>query len=490
MVGVTVHGGVGEIGGNKVMVDAEHGRILLDFGTSFGAMAQYYCEFCGPRNHSYLGDQLYLGLLPQVDGIYREDLVRKAGMEHREELSVDGVFISHAHVDHVGMVPVLRPEIGVNMLAESKAILETLDEANIGIGLPDKFLALHEKFKLIPKKRGEGLKKGSGKDVEVPRNVNVMDPGVELEAAPDISVRAEPVDHSLPGAAGFVVHVDGQTWVYTGDLRFHGTHSELSRDFVKTAASEDVDVLITEGTRVTEEQGRTEAQAREEVTALIEGTRGMVLANYPGRDLDRIISFYQAARAAGRELVIDLRQSLLLENLAKVAGPSVPRFGDGLRVMPQRRTWAIVGDPGFPEDIQAQDYDNWQKGYAFSSHRVLDNEIGDEPDRYVVFVDFFHLQALIDLRPGPGSSFIRSMVEPFNEEMLLDKRRVDNWMRRFDLEVHQVHASGHACDDDLRWIIDTVQPRVVVPIHTERPQAFGPYHPDVRPPQLGVRMDL
>ena len=68
MVGITVHGGVGEIGGNKVIVGSRQGRVLLDFGMSFGAMADYYSEFCQPRGHSYLKDQLALGLLPDLPG--------------------------------------------------------------------------------------------------------------------------------------------------------------------------------------------------------------------------------------------------------------------------------------------------------------------------------------------------------------------------------------------------------------------------------------
>ncbi|NIP35533.1 MAG: hypothetical protein GWN18_11290, partial [Thermoplasmata archaeon] len=96
---------------------------------------------------------------------------------------------------------------------------------------------------------------------------------------------------------------------------------------------------------------------------------------------------------------------------------------------------------------------------------------------------------MIDLEPAPGSTFIRSVVEPFNEDMELDEVRVQNWMRRFDLEVHQCHASGHASGEDLEWLVETIGPRVVVPIHTERPGEFKGMHGDVRPPVLGVPME-
>ena len=168
----------------------------------------------------------------------------------------------------------------------------------------------------------------------------------------------------------------------------------------------------------------------------------------------------------------------------------MPRLGDHLRVFARRQVWGVVGDPGFPEDIQEQDYGRWERPLAFSPHRVLDRELAEEQERFVLSLDFYHLQVLMDLRPRPGSLFIRSLVEPFNEEMEMDEERVNNWMDKFGLEMHQVHASGHACGEDLRALIDAVSPRVVVPIHTERPEAFLDLHGDVRPPKLGVPMDL
>ena len=489
MVRVTVHGGVSEIGGNKVLLEGERGRVFLDFGLSFKVMAKYYSEFCQPRGHCYVGDQIALGMLPDMAGVYRSDLLRKAGFPDDEPRVADGVFVSHAHLDHMGMVPSMRPDIPVHMSAASEAVLRTLDTIGQSFGMPDRYLAYTRKFELVEAARG-GLRKGRGSEVREPRDVRTFPEGGEVEVVRDLSVRPLPVDHSLPGAAGFMVHADGATWVYTGDLRFHGTHSALSRSFVDAAASEDVDVLVTEGTRVGEPMGSSEAEVRERVTELVSETDGMVLANYPPRDLDRIASFYEAARAAGREMVVDTRQALLLENLGAALGEGVPRLGDGMRVFARRQGWGIVGNPEFPEDIQEQDYGKWERSFAFSSHRVLDHEIHEEQDRYLVYMDFFHLQALMDLRPRPGSLFVRSMVEPFNEEMELDEARIDNWMTMFGLEKHQVHASGHACGEDLRDLVDQISPGTVIPIHTERPDEFLPMHPDVRMPRLGVPMDL
>ena len=34
------------------------------------------------------------------------------------------------------------------------------------------------------------------------------------------------------------------------------------------------------------------------------------------------------------------------------------------------------------------------------------------------------------------------------------------------------HASGHAGIKDLRWAIETIDPDVIIPVHTENPEWF------------------
>ena len=78
MVSITVHGGAGEIGGNKILLedgdprsaDARSGahRLFLDFGMSFGKMGDFFEDFLQPRTNSGLRDLLALGILPRSTG--------------------------------------------------------------------------------------------------------------------------------------------------------------------------------------------------------------------------------------------------------------------------------------------------------------------------------------------------------------------------------------------------------------------------------------
>ncbi|HLF22346.1 MAG TPA: MBL fold metallo-hydrolase RNA specificity domain-containing protein, partial [Burkholderiales bacterium] len=108
------------------------------------------------------------------------------------------------------------------------------------------------------------------------------------------------------------------------------------------------------------------------------------------------------------------------------------------------------------------------------SNSVSAADIRERPRDFVVRVDFFELHQLIDLQPPPGSVYVRSVVEPFDDEMAFDQRRIDNWLRVFGLwPFHQIHASGHANGRDLVEMIRTIQPKLVVPIHTEHAELFA-----------------
>lgn len=49
VVSITVLGGDGEIGGNKILLEHKGTRVFLGFGMSFNKNSQYFCEFLNPR---------------------------------------------------------------------------------------------------------------------------------------------------------------------------------------------------------------------------------------------------------------------------------------------------------------------------------------------------------------------------------------------------------------------------------------------------------
>ena len=113
MTDFSFYGGVGEIGGNKIMVNGNDDSFFFDFGLAFGKANDYLSEFLQPRKSNGIMDFVTLGLLPCIKGIYREDYLRHSGLTYDEKPAVSGVLLSHAHVDHAAYIHHLREDIPI-----------------------------------------------------------------------------------------------------------------------------------------------------------------------------------------------------------------------------------------------------------------------------------------------------------------------------------------------------------------------------------------
>ena len=113
--------------------------------------------------------------------------------------------------------------------------------------------------------------------------------------------------------------------------------------------------------------------------------------------------------------------------------------------------------------------------YEFLEHPniVTAKEIKKAQESFIFRCDFFELKNLIDIKPKEGSAYIRSVCEPFDEEMEIDLKKVENWLDHFNLlPYYQIHASGHAPGDEIMSTITNINPDMVFPIHTEHPYLF------------------
>ena len=113
MTKLVFYGGVNEIGGNKILLSDSGTQVLLDFGLSFGMKDKYYDQYLGPRGFAIINEYVAFGFLPAIKGAYREDHLKHIDPSHPllGSKSVDAVLISHAHLDHIGMIPYLKPDI-------------------------------------------------------------------------------------------------------------------------------------------------------------------------------------------------------------------------------------------------------------------------------------------------------------------------------------------------------------------------------------------
>jgi hypothetical protein len=54
----------------------------------------------------------------------------------------------------------------------------------------------------------------------------------------------------------------------------------------------------------------------------------------------------------------------------------------------------------------------------------------------------------------------------------------------------QIHASGHLNYDEIREVVETVEPKVLIPVHTQHPEVFENFHDNVILPEKGVAISI
>lgn len=78
----------------------------------------FFEEYLKPRSANGPNDFIEMGLIPDVEGIYRDDLLEMAGRKATAP-TVDAVLVSHAHADHVDYISFLHRDIPLYMAARA-----------------------------------------------------------------------------------------------------------------------------------------------------------------------------------------------------------------------------------------------------------------------------------------------------------------------------------------------------------------------------------
>jgi len=465
MTCITFYGGVGEIGGNKILIDDGSSRILLDFGMSFTQMGRYFDEFLQPRCLNGLGDYLITGLIPAIKGLYRSDLQTKNFNLAHDGHDISAILLSHGHVDHCAFISLCDPEVPVHMTGLTRHILNTLQSTGVS-GLESEFLEIS-----LREQRATRYKKK-------PRMICTHSSGEDFRAGNfDISIHG--VDHSIPGAAGYIIRSSDTVLVYTGDIRLHGTHSDLTKKFIEQAAKVKPDILIIEGTNINEEKRDSETDVENKVLGFLKNepiNNKSVFVVFPARDIDRLNTFFRISSYIKRKFVISLKQAYLLElleNEKEYPSPSLDH-GDFLVYIPRKR-WPKIDEAA---------YSLWERKYINHQNSVNYKDISRHPADFLVYLDFYSLKEFIDIRPPEGSYYIHSKSEPFSEEMMLDDKLLNNWLELFKLKRFQAHASGHASGKEIAEAIDAIKPKLLFPVHTEYPESFKGLAQNVIMPEI------
>jgi ribonuclease J len=437
---LTFYGGAREIGGNKILLEDGKGKFYLDFGQSFDFGCDYFYEYLEPRSANGLECYFEFNMMPQIPRLYSQKMLKFTTLPYHHP-DVDGVFITHHHSDHTGHLNFLDESIPVFIGHGTKKLMDTYQT-------------------LYPQLMDYGEH----------NDVRLFKSGDRITAKDTVFTPVH-VEHSTPGAYGYIIETTGGNMVFSGDFRRHGPKREYTDEFIREAAKSKPRWMLCEGTRMTPdpEKQYTEKQVYGKVKEIIEGSRGLVLANFAMSNIDRFKSFYKAATECGRIFVVDTKMAYILDNLREKIDLPNPAADENMRIY-----FRLARTCTFCE-----------KDYSLNERRYMENmitykEIKEEQQDYVMLTNFNKLMELVYIKPKKAD-YIYSSSEHFlegedNEEM---KRVLYNWLTHFGIGLHKAHCSGHASKSDLEYAIKKIDPEVLIPIHTQNPEEFQKIHDNV-----------
>lgn len=493
MSSITFYGGPRELGGNQILLEDKGIRILLDFGINFNRFGKYFLFPYSPKKFNVLDVLLDKELYPYIPGMYRNDYLRQMGRKS-EEKNIDGVILSHAHLDHSAGIHFLRNDIAIYTDVSTKKILYALQKTS-GTHFSE-FIECSYYNEIVPK-LGGGLRFLREGEATARRPIYTFDQ--KIFKIGDVEIETYPVDHSIPGACGFIICSSKGKIVYSGDLRLRGRRMENTEEFIEAAREAKPKYLLCEGSLIDKKHVGSEDSIVEEVSKEISKHKGLIIVSYPPRDLDRIESLRRIARRTKRQLVIDTRQAFLLDLFNGDYG--YPKTSSKqLRIFVPKKGAGLIDTEH--EDLWERDYFSWEEKYIWHKNRVTLDELKRNSGSFILYLSYSSLDDLVELEPPEDSYYIRLHSEPYTEEMELQENVTINWLKAYNLlheqlplfegyNIPQAHVTGHMSLEETSYFINRINPEVLIPIHTFYPEWFRDiFKGDVLIVERGEKVEL
>jgi ribonuclease J len=333
-------------------------------------------------------------------------------VENREKTVA--IVITHGHEDHVGALPYLLREVEAPVYG-----------TRLTLGLLNGRLGEH------------GLQ---GKV-----SLNEIVPGQTVELGP-FSVEFLQVCHSIPDGVGLAVSTPLGMVVHTGDFKLDQTPVDCRVTAIHRfgeLGQQGVLLLLSDSTNA-ETPGFTEAERSvgRSLYAIFAQAKGRIIVASFASHIHRLQQVFDAAARLERVVAVVGRSMVRNVNIAANLGyltipPGTLVRPQDLAAIPYEHQVIIsTGSQGEPMSALAR--------MAANDHKLVNIVPGDT--------------VVISARPVPGNE--RSVLRTINRLFAAGADVIYG-------SLAQVHVSGHAAAEELKMLLNLVQPRYFVPVHGE-----------------------
>jgi len=352
---------------------------------------------------------------PEMEGSPGVDLIF-ADVEWLEARAdrIEGVFITHAHEDHVGAVGHLWHRLRAPIYAR-------------------KFTAHHAARKLSEHGGDE-------------KAINVVEPWPQTQKFGPFSVGFAPISHSIPESSCLVIDTPVGRIVHTGDFKLDKTPlvgEAWDPELWAAIAADGVKALVCDSTNVfSPNAGRSEATVGPEITDLVRDAKGMVVATTFASNVARVKTLADAGVAAGRSVCLLGRAMKRMVEASVTTGvltefPTTVSPEEAGDIPRENLMLLVTGSQGERRAASA--------GLSRGKYLGLQVKEGD------LF--------LFSSKTIPGNERgVNRIINAFSEKGV---DVVD------DSSGGHYHVSGHANRPDLDEMHKVIKPEMVIPMHGE-----------------------
>lgn len=327
--------------------------------------------------------------------------------------NIRGVVITHAHYDHIGAIPHLIPKLG-----------------NPPIYGTDLSLA-------IIRRRQEEYKNISDKldlnEINKDSKINLGNFNVEFFG----------LSHNIPGSVGVIVRTPEGIIIHTGDFKIDERSAiagVTELDKLKAISKEKPLLLMSDSTNA-REIGRqfSEIEIMTELEEIIKNAKGRLIFGTFASLLGRLNEIIGLAAKHKKKIIIEGRSMKINVEIARELGYIKIPKGTVISIQEMKK---------------------------YPSNKIMILATGAQgEDRAVLMRIANREHRFIEAEHGDTFVFSSSVI-PGNERTV---QRLTDKLYREGIEVinyrmMDIHAGGHAKQEDLKKIIEIVQPRYFMPI--------------------------
>lgn len=364
----------------------------------------------------YRGDILIVDMglqFPEEDMPGIDYIIPNISYLRGKEKNIVGVIITHAHYDHIGAIPHLISKLGNPPIYTA--------ELSRGI-----ILKRQEDFSDQPKLNIQVVKKNEC---------------IELGS---FKINFFHVNHTIPDAMGLAIETPVGMIVHTGDFKFdHSPIADKPADITKIAqfAKRGVLLLMSDSTDAeTSGHSISEKTIQDNLEKIFQTAQGRIITVTFASLITRIQEIINLAEKYGRRVAVDGYSMKMNVEMAKTLGYLKISKGTLISISqandydPSKVVILCTGAQGEGEAVLMR--------VANREHRHIKIEKGDS----VVF---------------------SSSVVPGNERTVqgLKDTLCRQGAKIYHSQLLDIHAGGHAPQEDLKMMINLTKPKFFIPIH-------------------------